>query len=66
MVYVKPHRALCHSAAPHEEHAEAIIGVMLSLYRLVLALCHTGALLAQDAGRRTRNAPAFRCSARAA
>lgn len=51
--YVKPHGALYHSAAHREEHAEAIVGAMLSLDRIVPVLCQTGSLLArhaQDAG----------------
>lgn len=47
--YVKPHGALYHSAAHHEEHAEAIVGAMLSLDRIVPLLYQAGSLLARHA-----------------
>jgi len=49
--YVKPHGALYHSAAQHEEHAAAIVDAVTSLDQGLAILCQTGSLLAQYAER---------------
>jgi 5-oxoprolinase (ATP-hydrolysing) subunit A len=47
--YVKPHGALYHSAARHDDHAKAIIDAITSRDRPLALLCQTDSLLADYA-----------------